>query len=96
MSRKEEDFEQLEATNADYIIALEKRLNEIRRLEGVNTALLEALELAQTESNCAAEMFDEHIRKGRAHEIMNALLAINQATTAAIKVANASKPGESS
>lgn len=44
MSRKEEDFEQLETTIANYTIALEKRLNEIRRLEGVNTALLAALE----------------------------------------------------
>ena len=41
-----------EDTIANYTVALEKRLNEIRRLEGINASLLKALEnimpLAQT------------------------------------------------
>ena len=44
MSRKEEDFERLEGQLARQEVALEKRLNEIRRLEGVNAKLLSALE----------------------------------------------------
>ena len=60
---------------------------DCQRLARAGPALLEALKLAQTESNCAAEMFAEHIRKGNEHEIMNALLAIHQATTAAVKAA---------
>ena len=43
MSRKEEDFEELEATLAHREVALEKRMNEIRRLEGVKDKLLAAL-----------------------------------------------------
>ncbi len=46
MSRKEEDFKHLEGQLARQEVALEKRLNEIRRLEAVNAKLLEALELA--------------------------------------------------
>ena len=41
------EIEQLKSTIANYTAALGKRLNEIRRLKGVNTELLEAMETAE-------------------------------------------------
>ncbi|KKL66157.1 hypothetical protein LCGC14_2147840, partial [marine sediment metagenome] len=59
--------------------------NEIRRLEGINTALLEALEKAMED---AWYNKPSNIERIEPEWIVQA--------RAAIKVANASKPGESS
>ncbi|KKK99345.1 hypothetical protein LCGC14_2633680 [marine sediment metagenome] len=58
-------------------IALEKRMNEIRRLEDVNTALLEALEIIQLEASEADESDNPY----------NVLESIDKLARAAIEAA---------
>ena len=59
----------------------------IERLETINADLFAALEQIKTESCCAAETFDENLRKNRGQSTMNDLLSINQLARAAILAA---------
>ena len=69
-------------------IALEKRMNEIRRLEGVKAELLKALERIDSSADTA----DVEDMEATSWRLLRRLELISQVTRRAIDAANASHP----